>query len=511
MTPSFNLVDDPWIPCLTADGDHAEFSLRQTLLRAHELREIADASPLIVAALHRLLLAVLHRVFGPSGYDAWSTLWENGRWPQQPLDDYLDEWRDRFDLFDEQRPFFQADDDRVKPKSILNLIHSSNNNPTLFDHTVEETGRSLSAAAAARELCAAQCFHAAGLSGLPQKFRDAAWTRGAVFLAQGDSLFASLALNLVRYPDREGRIPSRSDDKPAWEMDDVFEPEREVPLGYLDYLTWHNLRVRLLPSTQDSQLAVATITVGPGLSLATNILDPMKLYREDKKTGFKVVRFSEDRALWRNAHTFFALQRQPGRSPASLEWLAELAGDRLLSSDARLRYLALGMSTNQAKVFFYQHQRWPLPTEYLQVPELGLHLERGITLAEETASALNWSLRELAQLILSPNSDRKDARKPRNKEDVQPLIMHWGSRREYWGDLEPHFWEYVLHLPDDPDAAFAIWANHLKQAARHALDHASALAGRDPEAMKAAVAARRLLNGRLKKLFDGIEERSTTA
>ena len=73
MTYSFNLIDEPWIPCLRPDGTTIALGLRETLLQAHELREIRGDTPLETAALHRLLLAILHRVFGPSGPDGVET------------------------------------------------------------------------------------------------------------------------------------------------------------------------------------------------------------------------------------------------------------------------------------------------------------------------------------------------------------------------------------------------------------------------------------------------------
>lgn len=67
MTISFNLIDEPWIPCIRLDGKPDELSLRAVFAQAHQLREIRGDSPLETASLHRLLLAVLHRVFGPYG------------------------------------------------------------------------------------------------------------------------------------------------------------------------------------------------------------------------------------------------------------------------------------------------------------------------------------------------------------------------------------------------------------------------------------------------------------
>ena len=113
MTVSFDLITQPWVPCVDGEGRPLELGLAETLARSHELRELEGESPLVTAALHRLLLAVLHRVFGPAGYESWRALWEAEQFDAAALDAYFDRWRDRFDLFHPTRPFYQAADARV--------------------------------------------------------------------------------------------------------------------------------------------------------------------------------------------------------------------------------------------------------------------------------------------------------------------------------------------------------------------------------------------------------------
>ena len=121
METEFNLVDEPWVPCIRTDGQAEHLSLRDTLIRAHQLREIAGESPLVTAALYRLLLAVLHRVFGPEDHDAWCNLWETGHWDTVQLDTYLEQWQHRFNLFDSEHPFYQVDEPRVRQKPITRI------------------------------------------------------------------------------------------------------------------------------------------------------------------------------------------------------------------------------------------------------------------------------------------------------------------------------------------------------------------------------------------------------
>src|SRR5712692_7117527 len=109
MMPSFNLVDQPWIPCLLPDERKPQdLSLRDTLTRAHEVREVLASSPLVTMALHRLLLAVLHRNFGPRDFNVWKSLWAGGRWDGKVVTEYFAQWHSRFYLFNNGRPFYQA-------------------------------------------------------------------------------------------------------------------------------------------------------------------------------------------------------------------------------------------------------------------------------------------------------------------------------------------------------------------------------------------------------------------
>jgi CRISPR system Cascade subunit CasA len=92
----FNLVSEPFIPCLMPDGSERPFDVRDALVRAHEISQLRDSSPLVTAALHRLLLAVLHRVFGPASLAEWRNLWADGKGRFDPfrLDAYLTRWKE---------------------------------------------------------------------------------------------------------------------------------------------------------------------------------------------------------------------------------------------------------------------------------------------------------------------------------------------------------------------------------------------------------------------------------
>lgn len=118
----FNLIDEPWVRVLNADGSTTEVSLRDALVRAHEFIGLGGETQTQNIAVLRLLLAVVHTVFSrmdengeaapledeEMALDRWAALWENGALPEQPIAAYLDKWHERFWLFHPERPFMQA-------------------------------------------------------------------------------------------------------------------------------------------------------------------------------------------------------------------------------------------------------------------------------------------------------------------------------------------------------------------------------------------------------------------
>jgi CRISPR system Cascade subunit CasA len=517
MTASFNLIDEPWIPCIDLQGNSAERGIRDTLASAHELKEVYDESPLVTISIYRLLLAILHRVFGPDSADMWLAFWEQGAWDAIQLDDYLDAWYERFDLFhpDPVYRFYQAEpDETYKPRSVIHLIHSQGNNPTLFTHDTDEMVLGYTPAEVARALLASQSCYLGGLLRPGKSSPGSPCARGINFLSQGRNLFETLVLNWFPYPD-EGVFHNQVDDKPAWEMDDPFNANRQalkvrvkeevLPLGYLDFLTWQNCRLWLSLPGEDGLVREVRIGLG-NLKLHWSVTNPLYHYRRAQTrdpSGLKFLRFSEGRALWRDSAALLQ-HRAPDdyQPPYAVTWLANL----LIGMGMELPhqgYAAYGMSTDQAKVFFYRHEQMPLPSDYLEENRLE-DLVFALQAAENTARKTRGAAMRLAELVLSETADQKEGRKPDSK-DMTALVEHWGVMRDYWGALEPAFWELVTVLPGHTEQALTGWEETLKHTAWETLRRAEALAGDDTKALKAAAVASRQLGGGLKKVFEKAE------
>ncbi len=499
MNIQFNLLDEPWLPGTQLDGTPVELSLHEVLLQAHRLQEVQGETSLVTAALYRLLLAVLHRVFGPKNRTTWQKLWRAGQWDKAALETYFDQWHARFNLFDANYPFYQVPDPPGKPKPLntLALEWASGNNATLFDHTMDHNPPPITAAYAARLAVTLQTFHLAGLAGggLPN-FTDTPWARGVIILAQGDNLFETLAFNLMRY-DTKNPIPGKTDDRPNWERDDPFSPKRQIPLGYLDYLTWPSRRLKLAAEYKAGQIVVTTAWLAQGLSLApeVNELDPMKVYRRDPQKGWRPLRFYENRVLWRDSDTLFRLRDDQTRSPKAFAWLADLLDSDLVDPISIYRYAALGMANDQAKIEFYQQQRMPLPLALLKDEQLVETLGNALQNAEEANTALYIAGKELATWFVSP-VDKSKAR----RDDYQPILNRLNLRRRYWASLEVPFRQFIQDLPGNSETALNTWRDTVINTARHAFVQASAGFDDPIRGLKAVVLARRQLEGRLKKI-----------
>lgn len=514
MKYTFNLITQPWIPVLDLKNKSEVLSLSDVLFQAHQLRNIALSSPLEAAAVYRLILAVLHSALrGPESSSAWMAIWKAGTLKFPWLYDYLEKWMDHFDLFHPERPFYQSRNEHSRTKSIINVVMdmASGNTAALFDHHTEEAGATLDIPQAARLLITVQSFGLAGLFD-PQKkitFTDAPWARGIIFMLESDNLFKTIGLNLLRYDNKNARpIPGGPKDHPAWEMDDPHTPDRQIPDGYLDLLTWQNRRLYLHPELDNSgELIVRDIDYAPGLRLSNELLDPMKHYRLNEQKGYLVLRFNEGRALWRDSAALLQFGNPKGNRPPMV--FEETARRFPFDNSHRLfRFMAMGMANDQAKIEFFRFEGFPLPAKYLVSEELVSRLSDALQSAEVTRNKLSSACQWLSLLLLYPKSDgeRWEKISRQSREEAAKLASHWGFDRAFWGSLELSFLRLMEDLPNDPDRASEDWRSVLQKTAWSALEHAANLAGNSPAALKASVRARSMLAGTLKELFpDRIE------
>jgi CRISPR system Cascade subunit CasA len=514
---SFNLVSENWIPCLKIIDEQRRsitLSLQNTLLQAHQIESIVGDNPLVTVALHRLLLAILHRVLeGPCNTEHWAQLWRVGKSDEAAISGYLEKWKPRFDLFDEKLPFYQTSEvSPDKAGSSSKLLFQADNNATLFDHTFADNAPALSPAVAARLLLAFQAFDVSGtITG--DSGNDSAnaspLCQSAVALVRGQNLFQTLMLNLHQY-NSEDEEPFSFDpqkDRPAWESVENTKPIERYPLGYLDLLTWQSRRFLLIPGRDAEGNIVVRSAVKmkgeqfpKGFSLQGK--ETMTAFRKKEKakeneSPYFTIGFNEGRVLWRDSHALFQSFSDQSRRPKMLTWLSDLATEDILRRSQMLPVDFLGISTDRAKPLFWRHERLPLPLEYLDAKELQEQLRKAISLAEETYQALRSSTYLLAKELIEYIAERQA-----RSEDIRPVTQYLSSEAFYWSQLEAPFRRLLTDLPNDLSEddereieygrkQMPAWAHTLREVANEAFSVATRSLDGTSRSLKAVAVAER--------------------
>ena len=254
MEKQFNLIDSPWVKVVTKDLEEKEVSLRDAILRAHEYRDLAGESEPQNISMIRLMVTILYSVFSEKdgyGKDApvedmegavarWKELWDRGQFPRDPVAEYLDRYHDRFWLFDDEKPFYQANHrmrGTVSEASHLNgTVNQSGSKPRLFPMRTGKAQSRLTPPEAARWLVCAMNFEDMAAkptnekSGRTLAKGTVAWMGllSPVYVS-GTDLFRTLMLNLTLLKNGSQPWPRRKKEYgwcAVWELDKLPEEER---------------------------------------------------------------------------------------------------------------------------------------------------------------------------------------------------------------------------------------------------------------------------------------------
>lgn len=498
MSHTFNLVDQPWIPCAAHTGEPPRLlSLRAVFAHASRLASISDPSPAVTVSLYRLMLAILHRSLdGPRSVAEWQAIWDRNAWDETCLNTYLDRWHHRFDLFDPQHPFYQTPgiDARSGPAPATRDLHtpytatqltqeraSDRNRPLLFDHS--SATATLLPGEAARYLVAMHNFAVGGLISLgagepiANKYTSAAPLLGAaVVLVRGQTLFQTLMLNLVRYNrDDDVPFPFRGDDKPAWEREDGgARPLSRLPDGLVDLLTWQSRRILLIPDTSpDGTTRVRDAILMKGYQFAQGFehwsAETLLAFRTNKhaRNGPAVlpIRLDGDRAVWRDSHALLQSVADEQHRPIVMDWLDTLIERRILNDQTIVPLDIYGLMPEQANIRDWRRESLPLPLRLLEVglpstPQLLERLREAISLAEDVGrlfevALVSVSSRQkpqpspmwtLCEALLAGLSERQP--KP---DDCKALASTFGLGPRFWAQLDTPFRDFIRQLIDPAD------------------------------------------------------------
>ncbi|UMP07062.1 type I-E CRISPR-associated protein Cse1/CasA [Amycolatopsis sp. EV170708-02-1] len=418
MTTPFDLSVEPWIPVVRLDGTREDVSLHDVLLQAHEIRRIVGETPPMTAALYRLLLALLHRVYGPARRGDWGELWSAKAFSVAPLDRHLE--AHEFDLFHPEVPFLQCPAlPEEKGSTVAKLIpHKSvGNNATLFDHTVVSDRVEVSPTAAARWLVTAQAFDPGGMKTPYEKDKSserAPCSSLGVVLLEGRTLKETLLLNAVSYDPQAEKPPMTTmEDAPAWERGAPLPtPGSRDPLGWTDLLTWPSRRIRLIPEVVDGEQIVTRVVLTPGVRLKGSLpdLEIMAAFRTPRAVNGKIkpgtpmlpIRLHPVRGVWR--HSVELLLHDPREEertrqrPRALKQIADLTEAGYIPDDTvyTLRVFGQKLDKNASVVEGYLEEEVPAPVALIRATdkELAGLIGTAIELADEAGAALRGMQRE---------------------------------------------------------------------------------------------------------------------
>ncbi len=518
----FNLIDEPWIPCIDPHGQLVEYGIRDTLLKAHELREICDDSPLVTAALHRLLLAMLYRAHdGPSDTAMWLALYERGRFEQHHrIGDYLKKWRTRFYLFDDRHPFMQVAGldlndykkggtaKKDKSDGLMRLAKEApdKGGRVLFDHRMGTERPEYESKQIAKMILSTQSYAGTGVASAgrvgdqviePTACRFAPCVDGFVLWLQGDNLFQTLMLSLV--PQKLS-----PKDLPAWEDSNIVS---SAIRSWNCALSFTGPMQRYAPLSRFIRVVDhRSVFFTNGLKTTADSDDPMKAYyRESDARPYEAKKLLEHKAAWRDAHTLFAVGMANHKPPMSFDFAARLKSDGVIHPGAEFKATVLGLATRIDKGLFWRHERMPVPAALLADVNLIERLGGLLRDAEQVASDLNFRTRRTAKLYLAPHAEEPGGRKPDDKE-VANLASKIDPRPAYWARLEKHFLALLENIPtdwdtasndwkpDDQQAATNAWREYVKGEARRALEESIRSLGTTARAIQAVARVRTEFN-----------------
>lgn len=227
---AFNLLNEQWICVMNSDYKIEKVSLIDVFKNAHHYQGLAGETETQNVAMLRFLLAVLHSVFYRVNEDGkispiesqsealrrWEAIWNMRNFPEKPITDYLNQWEDRFWLFDDEHPFYQVPKitgTDNKAQKLNGEIVESNNKIQLFSLRSGKSKSELNYDEAARWLIHLQTFGDAA----PQNPRPKqSWVgKLGVVLAKGKTLFETMMFNFVLIDNNSAVW---EEPKPAWEL-----------------------------------------------------------------------------------------------------------------------------------------------------------------------------------------------------------------------------------------------------------------------------------------------------
>lgn len=428
---TFNLLHAPWIAVLRTDGTADEVSLLDTFRQGRQIRRVTGELPTQAFAIHRLLLAILHRATPVETPTHWARLRDDPEGMLSDVEEYLRAFENRFDLFHPAQPFFQVADLRTARDDVGGLERIIADVPNGHQFLTTRAGAGvarITAAEAARWLVHVHAYDTSGIKsgtvGHPRAKNGKAYPEPVGWAGQlggievlGSTLHETLLRNLVGTAT-SGVLVTHDPhtDLPPWERPtDDGEPLEPEPTGLVDLYTRQSRRVRLVGDREG--VTGVVLTYGDRVTPQDRQrLEPMSQWRfsepQSKKFGRDTYMPNEhrtDRAFWRGLAALLP-QTDVGRSagkekkehfrPAVLTWNDRLRLEGHVPEGGVVRVHAVGQvyGTQSAVVDELVDDTLDVPAALLDEAHHGLHATAisAVRAAEDAVYALRSLARNLA-------------------------------------------------------------------------------------------------------------------
>lgn len=417
----FSVIDEPWIKVLRNEGNIERTTIRDILRNGGNIKCIIENNILIRFGIQRLLSVILQDSLQLDSIDslikALSELKSNS-WRSRftRIENYLNSYEDRFDLFSDTRPFLQ---DPTLPKNKLTYVATLNpSTPSGINvthlHRGSEKDFIISAESAIKLLTIQQPFVTMGGGGMVQSING---TPPWYVTLVGNNLLETLLLNCY-CGERE---VSKDFGIPAWRRESSEVPSGSVnTVGYLEALTWQPRRILLIPIVDEkntykcsmtglsSRFYVEKMVFKTGAKINFLWPDDPNVVHVIKEEGKKCLKPSINRHYCIDLPNFVfsgginSMKEEICR-PSVIEQFSDLVKRYKYFSEAKVS--VYGFYTDKAKYIDWNNVQFSVPINILANKENCLHIRKFNTISMKALSRLRMAVSRAITYNGKPETD----------------------------------------------------------------------------------------------------------
>lgn len=448
---TFRLDEQPWIPVVDLRGKEREVSLSGVFNDANDIASISG-SPLEVAAILRLLLAIAHNVRTPCDLREWKLIWEDRNNFLKDCAKFVYKHAQRWDLFHGDRPFLQdrrlaggtIDGKECRPATVEPVEPTFLNrgkvgtDPFVWHPSGADVA--LPPAQAARALLVTHAFAVGGTgtpnplipkdkSGHDDKYsKSSLLAHSVVAFLNALPLDQLLVLNLLCGVD-----PGT----PGWHFNPVSSRNAVPCTGIADRYSRPAQAILLCPD-DDGLVRRAVVTIGPafetaepGTSKPGDVFDDPMVPHVKERDRYKPLRLHRGWALWRSAHVLLANKDKPLLLVDQLQRLVRR--DFVPPQGIGLRIVGIGGEPGKVKHFLWRDEVLPFGIGILQDDERLAIVARAVHSAQKQCNRLRDKLRAFAENYLGLSAEAANTGEKNHATETEEMatdLSGYGKKRE---------------------------------------------------------------------------------